>query len=94
MSEEVFETGENYLIRTVTHIDVGKLIKVTDQEIVITQASWIADTGRFMNCLKDGIEKTSDSEIEPFPEKAEVIIGRGSIIDMVKYAHELPTKQK
>ena len=92
--KNVFEIGKNYLIRTVTHIDVGKLIQVTDKELVITNASWIADTGRFMNCIKDGIESQTSSEIEPFPEKANVIIGRGSIIDMVEYNHKLPSIQK
>jgi len=92
--KNVFEIGKNYLIRTVTHIDVGKLIQVTDKELVITNASWIADTGRFMNCIKGGIESQSNSEIEPFPEKANVIIGRGSIIDMVEYNHKLPSIQK
>lgn len=81
------------MIRTVTHIDVGRLKFVTDNEIVLEDVSWIADTGRFMDALKDGLESQSNSEIEPFP-KGEVIIGRGSIIDACEYKHKLPDKQK
>ena len=93
-TNKVWELKKNYLIRTVTHIQVGKLVAVTDKELVLEKASWIADTGRFMNALKDGIEKQADSEIEPFLEKSRVIISRGSIIDAVIYSHDLPTKQK
>ena len=93
-TNKVWEMKKNYLIRTVTHIQVGKLVCVTDKELVLEKASWIADTGRFMNALRDGIEKQADSEIEPFPEKSRVIIGRDSIIDAVRYDHELPTEQK
>jgi len=88
-----WKKGKNYLIRTVTHIDVGRLKSVTEHEIFLDNASWIADTGRFMDALKDGLEKQDNSEIEPFP-KGEVIIGRGSIIDAVEYKHKLPDKQK
>ena len=89
----VWKKNKNYLIRTVTHIQVGKLVKVTEKELVLKDASWIADTGRFMNALKDGLESQSESEIEPFP-KGEVIIGRGGVIDAVEYKHALPTVQK
>jgi hypothetical protein len=91
---ETFQIGKNYLIRTVSHIDVGKLLMVGDKELVLTNASWIADTGRFSNCLRDGFEEQTNSEIEPFPTNAKVIIGRGSIIDMVEYTHKLPKHQK
>jgi len=78
-SEHPFEIGAVYLIRTVTMIDTGRLLRVTPTEIVLEEAAWIADTGRFSDALKS----LSFSEIEPFPD-GEVIIGRGAIIDMVK----------
>ncbi len=74
-----WEVGENYLIRTVTMIDAGKLVRVTNQELVLKDASWIADTGRFA----DALEKLNFNEVEPFPA-GYVIIGRGSVIDAVK----------
>lgn len=71
--------GANYLIRTVTMIDAGTLVRVTEHELVLKDASWIADTGRFADALK----AASFGEVEPFPD-GEVIIGRGAVIDAVQ----------
>lgn len=85
-----WKIGENYFIRTVTHIDIGKLIAVTPQELVLMDAAWIADTGRFEQCVKDG----SLDEVEPYPDGEPVIIGRGALIDAVRWLHALPRMQK
>ena len=74
-----WELGKIYLIRTVTMIDTGRLVRVTPQELVLEDAAWIADTGRFAQAL----DKAEFGEVEPFPS-GEVIIGRGSIIDAVQ----------
>ena len=80
--------GANYLIRTVTMIDTGRLVQVTPMELVLEDAAWIADTGRFADALK----KSEFAEVEPFPD-GRVIIGRGSIIDAVEIL-TLPRSQK
>lgn len=74
-----WKIGAIYLIRTVTMIDTGRLVAVTPQELVLCDAAWIADTGRF----SDALTNLSFNEIEPFPD-GEVIVGRGSIIDAVE----------
>ena len=74
-----WEIGKTYLIRTVTMTDTGVLIAVTPQELVLKDAAWIADTGRFADALKSA----QFNEVEPFPD-GKVIIGRGSIIDAVE----------
>lgn len=84
-----YKIGKSYFIRTVTHHLTGRLIKVTAKELVIEEAAWIADDGRFYDALKTG----NLNEIEPFPD-GEVIIGRGSIIDCVEWKHNLPKEQK
>ena len=73
-----WEIGKVYLIRTVTMIDTGRLVAVTQQELVLEEAAWIADTGRFAQA----VSKADFGEVEPFPD-GRVIIGRGSIIDAV-----------
>lgn len=83
-----FEIGKAYLIRTVTMIDTGIVKAVYPAEIVLTDAAWIADTGRF----SDAVKKAEFNEVEPFPE-GEIIIGRGSIIDAVQIS-KLPRSQK
>ena len=78
----VWQVGEFYVLRTVTMIDVGKLVEVTDNELVLENASWIADTGRWANFLSKG----EYDESEPFPD-GKVIVGRQAIIDAVIWKH-------
>lgn len=75
-----WQIGKIYLIRTVTMINTGILVKVTSQELVLKDATWIADTSRF----SDALTSCKFNEVEPFPDDAEVIIGRGSVIDAVQ----------
>jgi hypothetical protein len=81
--------GENYFIRTVTMAQTGKLVAVHAQELVLVDAAWIADTGRFAQAVKDA----DFAEIEPFPDKVHVIVGRAAIIDAVRISN-LPRSQK
>jgi hypothetical protein len=85
-----YKIGENYLIRTVTNFYTGTIIKVAARELVLKEAAWIADTGRFMNAVKDG----TLGEVEPYPDGEEVVIGRGAIVDAVIWRHKLPREQK
>lgn len=80
--EGVWQIGQNYVIRTVTMIDVGKLIQVTDNELILEDASWIADPGRWNDFLSNG----KYDESEPFPDGT-IIINRNSIIDAVIWKH-------
>ena len=85
-----FEVGKPYFIRTVTHHYTGLLVAVHPAELVLGKCCWIADDGRFADALKTG----KFNEVEPFPEDAQVIIGRGSIVDAVILSAELPASQK
>ena len=84
-----FEINANYFIRTVTHHHTGKLVRVTDTELVLENAAWIADDGR----LTDALSKCEFGEVEIFPVGSQVVIGRGSLIDAVKIS-KIPTSQK
>lgn len=83
-----YEIGKPYLIRTVSMIDTGRIVEVTPTEIVLEDAAWIADTGRFSDALKS----CKFNEVEPFPD-GRVIINRGSIIDACQIS-ELQRSQK
>ncbi len=78
LDNSAWEIGKIYLIRTVTMIDTGRLVAVTEHELVLEDAAWIADTGRFAQA----VEKAEFGEVEPFPA-GRVILGRGAIIDAV-----------
>ena len=71
-----WEIGKKYFIRTVTMHLTGELVHVSSKELVLKDAAWIADSGRFNEFVKD-VSKAS--EVEPF--SAQVIVGRGSIVD-------------
>lgn len=86
--DDIWQIGANYLIRTVTMIDTGRLVAVGEHELVLEDAAWIADTGRFSYA----VIKAEFNEVEPFPT-GNVIIGRGSIVDAVQIP-SLPRKQK
>lgn len=85
-----YQVGKNYFIRTVTHHYTGKLVRVTPKELVLESAAWIADDGRFMQCIRDG----KVNEVEPFHDEDEVIVGRGAILDATIWRHALPREQK
>ena len=80
--------GENVFIRTVTFHYTGRVVAVTDSDILLEDAAWIADDGRFYNALKDGDLK----EVEPFPYQC--IVARGAILDISPWKHDLPKVQK
>lgn len=83
-----WKVGDNYFIRTVTMYLVGELVRIDDKELVLKNASWIPDSGRFHDALKTG----TFNEIEPFVN--DVIVNRNSIIDATTFTHKLPTTQK
>ncbi len=74
-----WQVGKCYFIRTVTMIDTGVLVSIDSHEVILKDAAWIADTGRFSNALKS----LNFNEVEAFPDGM-VAIGRGSIIDAIQ----------
>lgn len=76
------------LVRTVTHYYTGNLTEVSEGELRLTNAAWIADTGRFSTALTTGVL----SEVEPYP--GNVILSRGAVIDVCAWAHPLPREVK
>lgn len=88
-SGTAFEIGKPYFIRTATHAQTGRVVSVTEHEIVLEDAAWIADTGRFANA----IASAGFDEVEPFPPGSRVIVGRPALIDAVQIK-SLPMAQK
>jgi hypothetical protein len=79
--------GKKLFIRTVTYHMVGEVVKRVGKFFQLKNASWVADSGRFMNAIKDG---TLD-EVEPV---GEAFLNIDSIVDMFPWVHKLPTSQK
>ncbi len=91
-ADSPFKIGQAYLIRTVTMIVTGRVVKRRGHFLVLDQGAWIADTGRFANALAEG-EKVLD-EVEPAPGEGMVIVGMASIVDAYPWSHALPRTQK
>jgi len=79
--------GKKLFIRTVTYHLTGKVKKIVGNFLVLEDAAWIADSGRFMSAIKDGVL----NEVEPVEE---AIVNLNSIVDMFPWNHKLPRTQK
>ena len=88
MSDHPYQIGQAYFIRTITHHYTGRLQKVFEHELVMTEAAWIADDWRFADALKNA----EFVEIEPYPD-GDVIIGRDAVLDG-SIISKLPREQK
>jgi hypothetical protein len=82
------QVGEKYFVRTVTYHYTGRIAKITPTDIVLDDAAWIADSGRFAKALESG----ELSEVEPFPGRC--IISRAAIVDASPWHHDLPRETK
>ena len=75
-------------IRTVTHYYTGRVVEVQHRFVILADAAWIADTGRWSEFLANG----TPSEVEPFPDV--VAVSLGAIVDVTRWAHSLPREMK
>lgn len=66
----------------------GRATQVTDSDVLLKEAAWNADTGRFTDSLVSGVF----SEVEPCPDQ--VAVSRGAIVDLCEWTHALPRDQK
>lgn len=82
--------GNVVLIRTVTHYDLGRIAALTRDEVILDDASWVADTGRFGVALETG----TLSEVEVSKKCHIVSVSRGAIVDVWDWKHALPTETK
>lgn len=82
-----FKIGTCYLIRTVTYHFIGKLVAITDTDMVLDDVCWLADSGKFSKALEIG----SVDEAEAVPDGH--VICRGGIIDAAIWLHKVPGTQ-
>lgn len=83
-----FAKNSKVIIRCVTHYYVGRVAVVTRDAVLLTEASWVASTGRWHTALATG----ELDEVEPYPDK--VWINRGAMVDWSSWNHELPREAK
>jgi len=81
--------GSKFFFRTVTYHVVGEVKKIVGRFVHLKNASWVADTGRFSNFIKDGVQTAS--EIEPVGEQ---FLNLDTVVDFFPWKHSLPSKQQ
>jgi hypothetical protein len=79
--------GEKYFFRTVTYHMTGRVKKVIGNIVELENAAWIADSGRFMNAIKEG----TLNEVEPV---GRAYLNLSSVVDFFPWNHALPEKQQ
>ena len=80
--------GSAVVIRTVTHYYVGKVLSASDGRVLLGDACWVADTGRWSEFLSSG----SVNEAEPYPDQCSVALA--AIVDWAPWNHDLIRLQK
>ena len=86
-NDHPFKVGESYFFRTVTYHFVGTIKEIVGKWIILKDASWVADSGRFNVAL----EKGELSEVE-YMDKA--ILNMDTITDASAWANKLPKESK
>ena len=86
-SEGPFEIGKAYLIRTVTYHQVGILKEIQGDFLIFKDASWVADSGRFSDCLSKG----SFNEVEYV---GAMLINKTAIVDAFPWENKVPKESK
>jgi hypothetical protein len=97
-SDEMYDisdmVGNKYFFRTVTYHIIGKVVRILSEQEVYTSsivllkdASWVADSGRFMDAIKKG----TLSEVEPL---GTWFVNLETVTDFGPWNHPLPKEQK
>ncbi len=79
--------GRSFFFRTVTYHLVGKVVARIGMILILEKASWVADSGRFMNAIKDG----ELNEVEPV---GKAFLNLNTVTDFFPWYHPLPMVQK
>ena len=79
--------GKKFFIRTVTYHMVGKVVKIVGKFLQLEQASWVADSGRFMQAIKNG----TLNEVEPV---GTAFVNLDAVTDFFPIKWDLPEGQK
>jgi hypothetical protein len=86
--EVPFKIGGAYFIRTVTYFATGRVKAIVGSFLVLEEAAWIADTGRFSNALASGVL----DEVEPV--EVDMFVNINSITDAFEWKKKLPREVK
>jgi hypothetical protein len=87
MDDSPFEIGKSYFIRTVTYHVIGTVESIKGPFLVLSEASWIADSGRFSKAISEG-------ELSEVEYVGEMIVNTSAIADATRWNHKNPKVTK
>lgn len=87
-SMEMLRVGKDVFVRTVTYHYIGRIKEINEHSIVLSDASWIPQSGRWSTTLSTGELK----ECEPYVD--DVYLNRQAVVDITAWRFALPTKAK
>lgn len=79
--------GEKWYFRTVTYHSVGEVKSIVGRFAQLKNASWVADSGRFNEAIKNG----TLSEVEYV---GEAFVNLDTVVDFFPFNHDLPKSSK
>ena len=85
--EHPFEKGEAYFFRTLTFHILGRIKETSGKFIILEDASWVADSGRFHEAFEKG-------EVEENEYIGRGIVNLDSVVDAWPWPNSLPKKSK
>lgn len=84
----MFQVGSKVFIRTVTYHHVGEVVGVEDGWLVLDNASWVADSGRF------GAALAGEKPLSEVEYVGECSVNVSTIVDVFPWLHDLPAESK
>lgn len=79
--------GGKWFFRTVTYYLLGKVTKIIGKFVKLEEASWIANSGRFTQFIKNG----EVDEVEPV---GTCFVNMDTVVDFYEWIHPLLKDQK
>lgn len=79
--------GQKVFVRTITMYYTGEIVRLEKLWLVLKDAAWVFDTGRFSEAMEGG----SLVEVEPYPS-GEIRVALSAIVDVSPWNHPLPRK--
>ena len=79
--------GKKLFLRTVTYHILGKVEKIMGTILYLSDASWVADSGRFSNAIKSG-------ELDEVELLGNWFVNLSTVTDFGIWKHKLPKDQK
>lgn len=84
-----YEVGSTYFFRCVTYHYIGTVVHVGLMEVVLKNVVWVADSGKFQDCL----EKGTVADYQHYRDGDPVVLGRFSVVDATPWRNPLPPKR-